>query len=109
MTPKKGYVWFVTDRYTKRWWNTELKRHGVKENIPCTAEEMKQAVHGVFVLNTLHFGQLNQVAMGNVTVKQWMDYYIVRLKALSRRTKGLGSWVSTLIYPQKGSFDSILP
>ncbi|ELU06196.1 hypothetical protein CAPTEDRAFT_136189, partial [Capitella teleta] len=79
MTPKQGFVWFLPAWFTRNWWDTDNIQRSVKEEVPCSSQQMRQAVDCHFVLNIMHFGPLNQRIVGNMTVDEWLKRYMGRV------------------------------
>ena len=73
-------MWFLPSWFTQLWWNTTQFNAQYGETIPCTANEMMQAIQGHLTLGTGFFGPDDSVIISNMTVLEWVLQYVTRLE-----------------------------
>ena len=66
----------MTDRYNNMKYSEEM--------VPCSSEEMEEAVQAHFIFSTAIIGPDDAEIVGNCTVRQWVDDYQERMDNLVR-------------------------
>ncbi len=75
MTASNQYVWFLPAWFTHRWWDIDTA--SVYASLPCTTSDMLEVVQGYFYLSNSVYGPHDSHIVGNMTVKEWHDNYIM--------------------------------
>lgn len=77
MTAAKGYVWFLPSWFPLDWYDTDKKNveNNATENVPCTTEEMVEAINGHISLSYKYYADNASIMQENITVKEWREKY----------------------------------
>ncbi|GFS16037.1 guanylate cyclase [Elysia marginata] len=117
MTGSKGYVWFLPSWYPEDWQNVDYYNsepslqeianspHFVRENVPCTTEQVEQAYEGHFVLTQNTLAASETVVAGGITVKKFQNMYAKRCSEANVHESLFASFVYDAIWVFANALD----
>lgn len=115
MTAHEGYVWFLPSWYAKHWWDVDYYNsppspgdNRPQEHIPCTTENMEYAVEGHFLLQKTFSDPDNTRIVGGITIKQYKDYYKLRVGKADFDETPFASFVYDAVWTYAKALDRVL-
>ncbi|KAK9510835.1 hypothetical protein O3M35_005535 [Rhynocoris fuscipes] len=78
MTAKEGYVWFLPLWLPSNWYNTSVFTETRGKRLPCSTEQMIEAIDGHLAITHSFFAPDNDTMQENKTVGEWRKDYEAR-------------------------------
>lgn len=75
MTARHGYVWFLPRWFNTDWYNMSLHIRKDRTKIPCTTEQMLEAIDRHMSLGFAYYASDNTTNYENMTVAEWFQHY----------------------------------